>query len=1563
MEWKRMYPESGTLRCPLCSSCFWKPASYEIHVRRHRVPPTRELWVCSLCLVTFSNKTEVKQHFRSTHPPQLEPAVVSGRLSDTETEEDLESWLFCDFCEKSFPSQRGLLNHERSLHQAQRSKALAAIKAKTRSNRWSEQEVELFKRMVQIYGLTSNKLLARKIGTKSRNQVAGFKYRFLQKHPLWRRYDYGAPAMESSSQSTSVETSSCHSSPSSVATNKALSPTTTTEIDSSDCERFVESLTQHYAQPGAQSTLLNKADKLVAMLRAPLPLHLSPSLEPVHQPTEEDERIETTTTSQHTPPIPLVLESQPVPLVSQESISFERLRLDFTDRDFANNNNNMESSLPSSVTPVLNPTHLLTETTVNTTTTTTTTLSTSQMIRSVISDIRQCVETDDPGLNLQEEQSHINTQGARGDRPMGGVNLVGEGQCMVENSQPGENDRHLEGDGPVRCEQSQRGGPLLRGGGASGPRSWRNERSGGTDSFRGEGQGRQPFGGDGSTRFDQSWDGRSNGRGSQRRGRGRRGPWRGGLNKHPLDRVEPIRGGQSRRGEQPLGGFRPGGPVYQAEGNHPDTGRRDQPEGRQTTTTNSYSVTQPRRGQDRRNGLNPNAPPFILNHHNHQSQQSSQTNRERVHTLFQSRLLHLTEMTLLNDEEWVTFCSAVDDLTKVISELCNKDHQNSNRRGNRNGQRGWRQRNAAQPNRRPYRADGRERRIKEMADIQKLYRKSPKQAMQQIKQEPPPLRCQIPCQDVQNHFEQLGSSTPNFDEPGPPPFGSWPATTDGDVMENEITQQEVKAVLKKMPHHSAPGPDYVTYTHWREVDPAAEIATKILETCRRNKRIPPSWKNSTTILIHKGDDPAIIKNWRPISLQNTVYKLYSAVIGRRLSSWAQCNNIFSRSQKGFLPCEGCLEHNFLLTSVLQDSRRKRAPVCITWLDLSNAFPSVPHGVLMEMLSRTGVGPHTRNIIKDIYTDATMCVRTANGMTAPIQCNKGVKQGCPLSPILFNFVMEPLIRAADSTTSGGYSIGNHDIRSLAYADDLCVLANSTTAMQEMLLAIQSASNWAGLSFNPRKCGTLTLSRSSRQFADTFSPKLNGELLPSLKWEDHYKYLGCKAGADHRTEATTQGNEYVRCCKLIVESGLADWQKLDAIHRFAKPGLTYILQNTLPNKSWAQRIDKQVRNMVKLAFKLPKRTISAFLHTPPHSGGLGIPCIEDEIDVHLATTAFKLLSTPDTLVKGVAYHHLGNVTEKRTRSSEATIGDMEEFLNSTPTPGEGKAGDIRSLWSVVRSSLARCDAIISLSGNRITCSGKTINWSGKKETGRALRAKLLQRHLRNLQEASDQGRTSTCVALHPSSNYWIRSGKYISFGEYRFAVKGRLNMLPTRTVLRRSGKANVNTSCPGCNQEQETLAHILNHCSRNEGLIRHRHNAILHRLAKAIPRSRGTQYLEQSVPGDPQGLKPDIVVLNDATKEAWVVDVTVPFEGEGTLEEARRGKVEKYNHLREVLAAKGYRNVTIDAFIIGSLGSWDPQNESLVRKLGISRRYMTLFRKLCCWQAISGSYGIWRAKSNR
>ena len=356
-------------------------------------------------------------------------------------------------------------------------------------------------------------------------------------------------------------------------------------------------------------------------------------------------------------------------------------------------------------------------------------------------------------------------------------------------------------------------------------------------------------------------------------------------------------------------------------------------------------------------------------------------------------------------------------------------------------------------------------------------------------------------------------------------------------------------------------------------------------------------------------------------------------------------------------------------------------------------------------------------------------------------------------------------------------------------------------------------------------------------------------------------------------------------------------------------------------------------------------------------MGIPCIEDEIDIARVTTAFKVLGTDeDPVVSTVARGLLEEVARKRTGG----LIEMEKFLNSPPAPGEGRKADIKSLWSAVRKSLQRFSATIDIQHKTLTCGGKVVGWGKRRDISKLLRAQRHKEYINQLKTSPDQGRTFSCVSAHPASNSFIRSGRYFSFGEYRFAIKARLNPLPTKTVLRRCGKTVANVSCPVCNMEQETLAHILNHCGPNEGLIRARHNAILHRLSKAIPTGQGRQFLEQSIPGDTSALKPDLVVLDELTHRATVIDVSVPFEGEGLLEESRRAKVAKYSYLEGILQGKGYTDVDIDAFIVGSLGSWDPLNEPLLRRLRISERYLRTFRRLCSWQAIHGSYAIWEKK---
>ena len=145
------------------------------------------------------------------------------------------------------------------------------------------------------------------------------------------------------------------------------------------------------------------------------------------------------------------------------------------------------------------------------------------------------------------------------------------------------------------------------------------------------------------------------------------------------------------------------------------------------------------------------------------------------------------------------------------------------------------------------------------------------------------------------------------------------------------------------------------------------------------------------------------------------------------------------------------------------------------------------------------------------------------------------------------------------------------------------------------------------------------------------------------------------------------------------------------------------------------------------------------------------------------------------------------------------------------------------------------------------------------------------------------------------------------------------------------------------------------------VRARHNALLDRLIKAIPEDF-VIFREQSVPGDESLLKPDLVLVNPRTQKGFVIDVTIPFDdSQDALRAARQKKKEKYEHLKLLLKQQHQlEDVTVDAFVIGSLGSWDPDNDDLLPDLGIGRSYSTLFRRLCVMEAIKGSHSIWKKR---
>ena len=388
---------------------------------------------------------------------------------------------------------------------------------------------------------------------------------------------------------------------------------------------------------------------------------------------------------------------------------------------------------------------------------------------------------------------------------------------------------------------------------------------------------------------------------------------------------------------------------------------------------------------------------------------------------------------------------------------------------------------------------------------------------------------------------------------------------------------------------------------------------------------------------------------------------------------------------------------------------------------------------------------------------------------------------------------------------------------------------------------------------------------------------------------------------------------------------------------------------PGSTWCRKLDTTLRGAIKQGLKMPRRTATQYLYLPQASGGLGVPSVEDVGHVTRAAQAFKFLGdTRDPIIRSVALHQLADTVAKRARRLDPTkLEDLSEFLNTTAAPGEGRAGDLHSLWSSARASLANTGAILELTSESavLHANNHHLSWLQRKRAFQVLKEEMGARHLSTIKRSPDQGRAFDSLSLHPDSSYFTYSGAFLSFYQYRFVHKARLNLLPVRTVQARCRKLVPSTHCRHCGRAEETLAHILNHCHQHLGMVRERHNAVLDRIVRAVPTHLGTKMKEQAIPGTSGANRPDLTIISPDNSSIILVDVCCPFEGSpNALEDAARSKVDKYEPLRQVLLGR-YASVEILPFIVGSLGSWYPPNDRVLSRFHIGWRYASLMRRLC------------------
>jgi hypothetical protein len=579
----------------------------------------------------------------------------------------------------------------------------------------------------------------------------------------------------------------------------------------------------------------------------------------------------------------------------------------------------------------------------------------------------------------------------------------------------------------------------------------------------------------------------------------------------------------------------------------------------------------------------------------------------------------------------------------------------------------------------------------------------------------------------------------------------------------------------------------------------------------------------------------------------------------------------------------------------------------------------------------------------------------------------VKQGCPLSPILLNLCVEIILR---SIAAKGQSIGplkHHgcDISVLAYADDLVIIAKNERKLQQLLDAASTSASLIGLTFRQDKCASisLTYAKKHQNNIEQNDFKVQGRVIPSLSEHEHYRYLGVPIGMVRNVENLDKLVDQL-CNDLdsINSSLLAPWQKLDAIRTFIQPCLTFALRAGEPLKSSLINYRKKLVEIVRSIMHLPTRASSCIIFASRNVGGLAFQDPLVEVDIQTIVQAIKMVSSSDPFVSSIAKAELWSSVRFAARDNPSP-SLTRDFLSGSMR-GNFHPSRIRyrthSLWTRTRSACRCLNISFAVPDNdEPVISTETSGPRRAKAACSFLHHISQERASQKLLDLPDQGKTARAMTKDAFANgsSWMFTGLNMRFKDWRFVQRARMNVVPTNKNISRWDDLH-SPKCRVCQSTDETLPHILCHCNNNMLLIRERHNKIVERLRKA---SRyGQVRVDQQVPGFNDECRPDLVISrgNDAT----VIDVTCPFEnGDSALATADYTKVMKYQPVKTYFQSLGKR-CNVYGFVIGSLGTWHPNNKAVLRSLGMSRSYKSLFRKLCCSDVIKGSADIYYQHMN-
>jgi hypothetical protein len=273
-----------------------------------------------------------------------------------------------------------------------------------------------------------------------------------------------------------------------------------------------------------------------------------------------------------------------------------------------------------------------------------------------------------------------------------------------------------------------------------------------------------------------------------------------------------------------------------------------------------------------------------------------------------------------------------------------------------------------------------------------------------------------------------------------------------------------------------------------------------------SKIVPKSWKLGLTHILYKGKgDKTHLKNYRGITVNNSISKVFTTILNDRLYKTIEEANILGQIQFGGRKNKRPEDALFILRTIIEKGAKSHKKtednLSLLFIDLTKAYDSVPHDRLWGKLIELGIGEHFVDILKALYKDTSVKIIINGCETDTVYMRRGIKQGCVLSPLLFILYVSGLAQMLE-THSAGMTLMDIIITALFYVDDLILIAKTEEKLKALLKQVQNYLDHLGLAINVSKTKILSQKEGASM---SLTQQVECEM-GIIENAQMYKYLG-------------------------------------------------------------------------------------------------------------------------------------------------------------------------------------------------------------------------------------------------------------------------------------------------------------------------------------------------------------------------------------------------------------------------------------------------------------------------